>query len=317
MSQPIGGYFELEHLSLGHSIHNQAYPVNFGRAGLELIVRHRKYKRVFLPDYICPEIFSKLMQIGIVFDIYPINETLEPSDVMEVEDDEAFLYVNYFGIKDSVCKSLEKKQENLILDLSQAFFYHPQITTDAFNSARKFVGVPDGGYVFGDWVEGIDLETSSSWTYCEPILRRLDGDLTGGYKIFKSVESDMAKWSPQHMSQLTTKLLAGIKFERVLERRNANFFQLHSVLGLTNRLTIDTQTVNGPLCYPYMVKNGSAMRKMLIENKVFVPTYWPNLGDCPNVEGNALNFVDNLVCLPCDQRYGREDMSRILEVING
>ena len=60
---------------------------------------------------------------------------------------EAFLYTNYFGLKQGCVKLLEKKYgDHLIVDNAQAFFAKPIKGIDTFYSARKF---------FGLWMEHI------------------------------------------------------------------------------------------------------------------------------------------------------------------
>jgi len=63
------------------------------------------------------------------------------------------------------------------------------------------------------------------------------------------------------------------------------------------------------LAYPY-VSSDATLRQRLIDAQVFVPTYWPG---CRGPSARA----GDVIPLPIDQRYGKEDMNRILEVIRG
>ena len=147
VSLPIGGYFELE-MPRGELPCEGGVTVNFGRGGLELILRTRQYRKVWIPDYICPCVPAFLNAIGMPFSTYEIGANLEPRELPPLAWNEAFLYVNYFGVKDDYCDELEESRSNLILDLTQAFYYRP-LNADGFNSTRKFFGVPDGGFAFG------------------------------------------------------------------------------------------------------------------------------------------------------------------------
>ena len=69
------------------------------------------------------------------------------------------------------------------------------------------------------------------------------------------------------------------------------------------------------MVYPYAVSNGQELRKRLIENKVFVAKYWPNVLPCKGFE-LEVSLANNVMALPIDQRYGVEDMERIVSIIN-
>ena len=312
---PIGGYLELELKSIG-CLYPTAFPVNNGRAGLELIVKARNYTHVYLPEYICPVVFDKLNQMGVKWTSYRINESLEVAcPLPKLGETDGFLYVNYFGIKNDYCQQLITRTNNLILDLTQAFFFNPPPHVDSFNSVRKFVGVPDGGFVFGDFVAGLDLPQAKSWQGCEHLLRRLDDDVPGGYEAFKANDSAMCDWSPMRMSNLTKRMIQAIDFNNVKLKRIRNFQYLHQVLRATNELIIAESGGEGPLCYPYLARDGATLRKKLIENQIFVPTYWSNIEKYFTPTDATTVFQKNLVCLPIDQRYCVKNMDDIIEAL--
>jgi len=310
-AHPIGGYFGLE-VRQGSLPYPKAVAVNFGRAGLELIVRQRGYRKVWMPDYICPSVPQYLDRMGIPYGIYEIGANLEPITLPRLKKHEALLYVNYFGVKDAYCRKLERTQDNLILDLTQAFYYVPR-KADGFNSARKFFGVPDGGFVFGKGLTADDLPESHSYDKCEALLRRADGDIAGGYEVFRRLDSDKGRLDPARMSSLTKTILSACDLESPSRLRHRNFQTLHSLLRKTNQLTFDKSDSFVPMVYPYLVPNGAHLRARLIETKVFCATYWPELAS-HGVVGESL--ANNLVALPCDQRCRDGDMVRIGGIIN-
>ena len=307
--KPIGGYFELE-LPNGKLPYPKAVPVNFGRGGLALIVQTRKYRRVWTPDYICPVVPRYLDRIGVEHSTYEINLDLEPTTIPQLERNEAFLYVNYFGVKDAYCRMLEQTQKNLILDLTQAFYYEPTVA-DGFNSARKFFGVPDGAFVFGDGISGEGLPLAISYDQFAPLLMRADGDLSGGYSAFHRLDDARENLDASQMANLTRLMISSIDVDSARLRRSTNFMRLATELASTNELKFNQDAV-GPLIYPYLVKNGEQLKKRLIDNKIFCPTYWPKIqGMGPAAE----RIVNDLVCMPCDQRYCVDDMERIVREV--
>ena len=307
----IGGYFGLD-VGDGRLPHPGAVPVNFGRGGLELILRVRKYRKVWLPSYICPSVPRFLDRIGVPHESYAINDALEPLAMPKVDKTDGFLYVNYFGVKNSYCRKLERSQRNLILDLTQAFHYVPR-HADAFNSARKFFPVPDGGFVyFKDKTFAGELPTSTSFSSCEALLRRADGDIDGGYKAFKAASERFANLSVAQMSQLTRGMLSNLDIRSAYKQRISNYLYLSLELRDSNLLKFKVDDTTAPLVYPYMVENGSEVKKHLIKNKIFCPTYWPGV---ENMGESSLGFKERIVFIPLDQRYGCSDMRHVLNMI--
>lgn len=316
---PIGGYFGLS-LPLRANddmFHDHVADVNFGRGGLSLILQSRGYRKIWIPDYICLSVPRYLDRIGIKYSTYEIDINLEPIEIPRIAANEVFLYVNYFGVKDKYCRQLEQKYSlthNLILDLTQAYYYIPAYA-DAFNSARKFFGVPDGGFVYGKGLSNELLPESRSYNRCEALLRRADGDLSEGYAVFQNLENDMEKLEPARMSMLTRQILWCCDTKDVYSQRKMNFKYLASSLNNTNILKLEDleDEKSAPLVYPYLVEHGDVLKSRLISKKVFCPTYWPGLQSLGDA---GKRFATHLVCIPCDQRYGKEDMHHILELIN-
>lgn len=53
----------------------------------------------------------------------------------------------------------------------------------------------------------------------------------------------------------------------------------------------------------------------MIEKKIFISTLWPNVVESSKEDSDAFYLASNLLPISCDQRYGIEDMSYIVEAI--
>lgn len=69
-----------------------------------------------------------------------------------------------------------------------------------------------------------------------------------------------------------------------------------------------------PMVYPYLCDDDT-LRNKLIANKIFVAKYWPNVEKWCGKDGFETYLMNNLIPLPIDQRYGAEEMKRIINVI--
>ena len=67
--------------------------------------------------------------------------------------------------------------------------------------------------------------------------------------------------------------------------------------------------------YPYMVADAEGIRSRLASEGVFVPTLWPNVPGDFGAGPVAIDFANNILPLPVDQRYGANDMERVLEIL--
>jgi hypothetical protein len=120
----------------------------------------------------------------------------------------------------------------------------------------------------------------------------------------------------KQMSELTRELLANIDFELVKQKRLQNFQTLHEVLETENEMSIDTKSITTPMVYPFRTKD-LQLRKKLIEQKVFVATYWPNVLKWSGEQELEHSLTKEIIPLPIDQRYGDVEMETIIGIING
>ena len=69
------------------------------------------------------------------------------------------------------------------------------------------------------------------------------------------------------------------------------------------------------MVYPYLVYQ-ERLKKHLIDNKIFVATYWPNTYEWCAEDMWEYKLAKYLVPIPIDQRYGISEMDVILGVID-
>ena len=209
----IGGYFELE-LPNYSEYHQDAVHLNSGRNALEYILLANSYRKVYIPYFTCDVILEPLQRTNTFYEFYEINQNLEPSfDFSKIDSDEAFLYTNYFGIKDTYTIGLINRVPNLIIDNAQSFYSKPIKDANTFYSPRKFFGLPDGGLVYCT-KEIVVAETDTKSTErISHLIKRLAFDAEIGYKDFSKNDSSLQDAPLQKMSKLTSRLLKSIDYE--------------------------------------------------------------------------------------------------------
>ncbi|MBR5081402.1 MAG: hypothetical protein IKX35_03040 [Bacteroidales bacterium] len=312
--EPIGGYFELE-LRKGEHYHKNAIRLNTARNGFEYVLRARHYRKVYLPYYTCEVMLEPIKKLGIGYEFYPINASLEPVELPVLKEEEAFVYTNYYGLKQDCVKRLAKVYgAQLIVDNAQAFYAEPIQDIDTFYSARKFFGVSDGAYLYTETRLEQDLEQDLSVDRLSHLLKRIDLGAESGYRDFRINEDSLCGQGIKKMSKLTEAVLCGIDYETAKRKRRENYALLDKALGNSNGIHLELDGEAVPMVYPYLTDDAS-LKSRLIENKVFVATYWPNVNEWTTSERFEYELAEKLIPIPCDQRYGLKEMNSIISLV--
>ena len=312
--EAIGGYFSLE-LPQREEYHKNAIRLNTGRNCLEYILRVRGYKKVYVPYYTCEAVIEPINKLGIPYEFYHIDIHFEIRDRFTLKEGEALLYTNYFGLKQRYVEQLAAKIGNrLIIDNTQAFYAKPLPGIDTFYTCRKFFGVPDGAYLYCDKELDEEIEQDYSYDRVSHLVKRIDLSAEEGFKDFRRVDDGLDNQSIRKMSKLTQRMMQGIDYEAAAQRRRVNYQLLHEALGKENNLELPLDKDAVPMVYPFLIPV-DGLREKLIENKVFVARYWPNVLDWATKDDLEYLLAYQMQPLPVDQRYGKGEMNRIIEII--
>ena len=317
----IGGYFELADLvERGEFPHNDGVLLNTGRNALEYILRSiGDVKHIYLPYYTCEVVLEPLKKLNIPYTYYHINTNFEIVDELKPNEGEYIIANNYYGIKDAYIQKLaEKYGDQLIVDYAQALFAKPLPGIKAFYSMRKYVGVADGGVAYlgnlpDDLVEVEEMENTDD--HDSHLFKRKQFGAEAGFADYQANEKKLDDQPIRLMSFQTKWLLDHIDYENVVARRRENYKFLNEALCGKNELTLsDLDTFACPMVYPFMMETDHDLRKELIDNKVFVAKYWPNVKRKDGYK-KEYNMATNIIPIPCDQRYGFEEMNKIINII--
>jgi hypothetical protein len=175
-NQTIGGYFGLEIGEKGNGfLHDDAILLNTARNCFEYILEANKATHVYMPKFTCDVMLEPLEKLNILYTFYSIDDNLEITSKIDLEQDEYIVYTNYFGIKDNYSRQLSDVYgENLILDCSQAYYFKPLTIGHTIYSPRKFFGLPDGGCLYTSKTLSRELPVDFSQSRMSHLLKRLE-----------------------------------------------------------------------------------------------------------------------------------------------
>jgi len=312
----IGGFFELQ-LRKGEHYHKGAVLLNTARNCLEYILKAKKYKKIYIPYLDSEVIWEPIKKLGIEYEFYSVDFRLDPIFDKELKEDEVFFYSDTYGIKCCTVEKLVKKYgKQLIVDNTHAFYSNPYAGIDTIYSPRKFFGLPDGAYLFTDTILDEKFEQDTAIPHMAHLMKRIEhGSANAAYQDYLNYCNSLIDQPIKKMSNLGESLLKSIDYENLKERQVKNFQYLHEALGEYNKFEYDDFPVDTcPLSYMFYSEDPD-LRKRLIDNKIYVSTYWKATLDLVEKSSAEYKIVNYLLPLPCDHRYDEEDMARIVEVI--
>ena len=310
MHKEIGGYLELERFT-GPMLHEKALALSSGRACLSYLIEQRKIRKIALPDFNCDIVEAVCRAHEVKIRFYPVGADLRPK-TLQTEEDEWFYLVNFYGqLSADELQRIAARVPRLIVDNAQAYFDLPLKGVDTLYTCRKFLGVPDGGFLYTEAPEKT-LPADESRERMGFVLGRFERP-AGEYFAAAAQNNDDLSMEPKSMSELTKNLLHAVDYDRVKTKRTENFRLLHEGLGSVNCLNL--RVTEGAYAYPLMLPEGQKIRKKLIEQKIFVPMLWPNVPEQQPANSEACRLAEEILPLPCDQRYGAEEMAFIIKAV--
>lgn len=312
----IGGYMELEHYDQTE-YHEGLLRLNTVRNAIALVMKERGYQKLFIPRYLCHSIYKMLQKYGYSYEFYDIDEKLFPIFHKDLRRNEAILIVNYFGqFNNSELENFHEHYQNLIIDNTQAFFQPPCADIDTAYTCRKYFGVSDGAYLNltcpSQYYD--QLPEDLSYTRMLHVLGRYEKSASDFYQDFQVLEEKLESEDIKKMSPLTKNLLKSIDYDTIIKKREYNFNYVH--LKLQSRNAFNVTNNGGLYMYPFLTERGKELKNRLIQQKIYIPTLWPNvLNECRE-DSFEYYLAQNLILLPIDQRYTKYDMDHILNYLD-
>ena len=316
-----------------------------GRTALDVIVKDavRTYgiSSALLPSYCCYTMIEPFLQNGIdirFYDVFVDEEGILTAEVPEPQNNEVLYIMRYFGDTDMEYKGAGRSLTGWLTsveDLTHSCFMEGYSTNADywFTSYRKWFAV-EGIAVAGKRGRRLpEAFKNRNEAYYD--LRRkafsLKNKFMNGDPIEKSeflgafgkAESLLSRdyrdyGTGYEESYILFRFLDEIKDTKQRRRDNARIL----IEGLTDISGIKAFTDfkddrKCPLFVSIVVKDGrrDALRRYLISKDIYCPVHWPLSEPHTSISDRAKELYAEELSLVCDQRYGAEDMERIVQEI--
>lgn len=301
MEKEIGGYIEFEHYN-GREYHKDAIKLNCARNCLAYLIKLHNIHHIYIPYYLCDSVYNVCKKYDLQISFYHIDKNFLPILPDADFTKNWFYLVNYYGqISNQQIQNYSKSIKNLIVDNVQAFFQMPVEHIPTIYTCRKFFGVTDGAYLYSDKLLDEKLELDVSYKRMEFLFGRFEKCASDFYSQYNSNNKLFSDEPIKRMSKLTENLMCSLDYEMIKKIRTENFSFLHEKLYKINELKLSVP--EGAFAYPLFIEDGVQLRKQLQEDKIYIPTLWPDI--YANCKENDLeyNYARNILPLPIDQRY--------------
>ncbi len=318
-----------------------------GRGALTLLLEKIEERilcnTALLPSYICSSIVAPFIENGYTCYYYDINQELysqkESVDFFLKEPVGVFLHMGYYGFptNESLGEQIKQFKYNgtiIIEDITHTLFsqYSRFKENDYYiASLRKWTGLPSGGFLAAKYNNIQDtLSVQSHFYNIRKKALLLKGQfIKSNIQELKQIYLDMFKegehildsdLKPYLIDITSNTIIQELDVCSLIKKRRQNFL---SLLEFTKKIDgiecIFDKLPNNicPFFFPIYVQKGrkDKLRKKLSKENIYCPVHWP-IPEQINLDQSYSKMIyDNIMSLPCDQRYGIEEMYKMVDFI--
>ena len=318
-----------------------------GRTALDHIICDIKatstFKTVYMPSYCCHTMIEPFIsnEVEVLFYDVVVNENgeLDYHIDYQVNCDVVFImsYLGYssYDFSDIIEGIKNTKGKIIIEDATHSLFQKQAFNTNSdyiFASFRKWMAIP-GGSLASKMKDdfNIDLPTKIHEEYVnlrvegmrlkQAYMSKSNMDKKSFLQIFNEAEVLLDRdYKSYTIDDLSFSIIVQIDKNKLRSKRIAN--ANHLIEGITKHSHIKplfnkVDANDCPLFVPIILKAGcrDSIKRYLIENKVYCPVHWPK-SDLHKLNQKSELIYVQILSIPCDQRYGIQDINEIICLIN-
>lgn len=309
-------------------IYKDAVYLADGRMCLLSLIEHNGWKRIWIPEYFCYEVIETIRQqsgIEIKFYVdYPGCDDASEIEKIDFREGDVLFRVNYFGMREK--RSGAAISVPVIEDHTHDLLGRWALYSDAdwcIASLRKTLPIAEGGMMWSP--KGLDLTAyaaSSSddnevmmakrWKAMDMKSAYLSGEAVDK-EAFRALYMETEEWfDTASVSGIDSRSMATIRSIDINAWYNAKRKNLEAIGRiLSNELCAEDESCN-LFSFVLRTKNRQAVRKALIESKVYSAILW-NVPE--TVSPKVKKFSESMLSVHCDGRYSVDDMKEIAERI--
>lgn len=278
-------------------------------------------KTAALPAWCCDSMVRPFLDAGISVSFYPVyhEQGQLKQDVGAASGCDILFLMDYFGYTGS--GGHVETDAIVIRDLTHSVFSGPPAAADyCFGSLRKWAGFHTGGFGWGFKAPQLPENDAYIRLRADAMSHkaryiRAETDSKDYLQTFAQAEELLEVSGPAPGDARDVSLANSLDISGLKHRRREN-----AALLLEEFADIavfpELKPEDCPLFVPILVPDGQrdALRRHLIQHSIYCPVHWP-LTPCQKPDRRSMAIYRDELSLLCDQRYGPEDMRRIVETV--
>lgn len=298
-------------------------------------------KVAVLPPFTCHTVVEPFLERGYTIFTYKVDKNLQANvndiqNCVEQSGAKLLLFHRLFGIDttkgiDNIVERMQKLGVVIIEDCTQCVYSTFKKSSADFHvcSIRKWCGVPDGGFavckdgVFNNKPTTFDISLQDSKKDASIMKYEYLFNGTGNKKLFLSKYREAEDILDEQkeffaISELSACIQSHLDVELLKNKRRENFKIVAGGLKDIKGIQVIFPTLEDdetPLYCPILCDNRPEVQNLLVNNSIFAPIVWPKAECCPEVNDETDYVYDHILCIPIDQRYDRDDIERVVDVI--
>ena len=313
---------------------------NSGRAAIEALLSFLKENassKVWLPSYNCSSVYDAAKRAGLDISLYAVDKELliENSFFETLKEGDVLYLVNFFGRKEAETtykeiNNAKKKGVIVIEDLSLSLLSEGEnigIGDYVIGSIRKWLPIPDGGFVASRKELPVFLKATAANDYtlyyfaAQVMKSQYLQDPSLDKQVFlnlsnKGMEALFSDYTIREISEVSKRVINSTNLKEVASRRMQNYYYLYECLHDIKeiKLMVEPSMENVALGMVICVEERDALFSYLIKNGVYCNIHWRENESTVQFEDSRY-LSQHCLTLPCDQRYGTEQMNHIYKTI--
>lgn len=304
-----------------------------GRSALKSLLTMISHQRVLLPGYICESVRECFC--GSEVNYYKVDTELcicWDDLISKIHQGIDIVYLHFFNgyiDKSYDFKKLKELQTLfgflIVEDTTHSFLTDKNLIGDyCICSLRKWFAIPDGGVLYSfkalkqcgttlknDWSQRKLAAMKEKARYLSDGTANKEQYLSAFNRCEAALDNQIVSFD---MSDESKEILMNICVKEVSAIRKHNKSYLDKLLpDSIKRIALGS---NGqvPLFFTVSLLDRDAIRKKLIEHKIYCPVHWPLYSELERMsEAKVINAQE--LSIPIDQRYDDSDMEHIAHVL--
>lgn len=312
----------------------------------DIAVHHRGVNNtVLIPAYTCQSVITPFIEAGWTCHYYNIekdlridvaylkglNEQVKPTMIVV----HPFYGMSLNDLESEALREIGETGVVIVMDLTHCIYAEPELDfVDYYvGSYRKWFPIPDGAFLKSDRADShipAPQKENVEFVTTEADAMFLRGQyFKTGTLPFKTISIRLSKLAdhlvdnhiePHRMSSFSFERMQRQNRQEIMLKRRENYVFLFNHLKQNHNCTFvcpdSNEVSNTPLYFPIFVEKRESLQKALAQSQVYAPILWPLENPDVLISEEIRYIYNHILAIPCDQRYGEEEMERIVCVIN-